>query len=240
VNEAEGLVVIVPSRGRPAAVSALVVAFEATCSAMTRLLVVVDDDDPDADRYREAMEPHTYRYRTSLLSQPGGSMVAALNAGAAHALTVWPHAAAIGFLGDDHRPRTAGWDAAYLAALAERPGFVYGDDRIQGVNLPTQIAISTSVVRALGHMAPPVLHHLYVDNYWRTLGQTAGCITYLPEVVVEHLHPVAGTAPVDDGYLRVNAPEVYAKDRAAFQAYMAEHGHRDVLAVLQAAAAVPR
>lgn len=240
MSAGEGLVVIVPSRGRPDAVSSLVAAFEETCQARTRLLIVIDDDDPDAGHYREAMEPHTYRHRTSLLSQPGGSMVAALNTGAAHALTAWPCADAIGFMGDDHRPRTAGWDAAYLAALAERPGFVYGDDRIQGIRLPTQIAISGPVVRALGHMAPPTLHHLYVDNYWRQLGQAAGCITYLPDVVVEHLHPVAGTALVDDGYLRVNAPAVYARDQAAFQAYMAEHGQRDVLAVLQAAAAVPQ
>jgi hypothetical protein len=235
-----GLVVIVPSRGRPEAVDRLVVAFEATCQATTRLLIIIDDDDPGADQYREAMEPHTYRFRTSLLSQPGGSMVAALNTGVAHVLATWPDVEAIGFMGDDHRPRTAGWDTSYLEALTTLPGFVYGDDRVQGVRLPTQVAISTPVVQALGHMAPPVLRHMYVDNYWLTLGRSSGCITYLPRVVVEHLHPVAGTAEWDDGYRRVNAPDVYAQDRAAIEAYMREHGPAEVLAVREACAGARR
>ncbi|MEO3875535.1 hypothetical protein ABGB18_42710 [Nonomuraea sp. B12E4] len=193
-------------------------------------MFAVDDDDPELLGYRGLLA----------LIRPNKSMVEALNITAAEVLKRDVTPKAIGFMGDDHRPVTRGWDSAYLDALAALPGFVYGNDKIQGANLPTQVAISTSVVQTLGHMAPPTLHHLYVDNYWRTLGRSAGCITYLPDVVVEHRHPVAGTAPVDDGYLRVNAPEMYRKDREAFQAYMREHGPMEVLAVREACAGVPR
>jgi hypothetical protein len=98
--------------------------------------------------------------------------------------------------------------------------------------------MSTEVVRALGHMAPPTQRHLYIDNYWRDLGRAAGCLTYLPDVVVEHVHPVAGKAAVDDGYRRVNAPEMYQRDAAAYEMYMREFGGRDVAAVRQALAGV--
>ena len=108
---------------------------------------------------------------------------------------------------------------------------MYGNDLFQRGNLPTQVAMSTAVVRALGHMAPPTLTHLYVDDYWLALGKSAGCITYLPDVIVEHCHPVAGKAEWDAGYARVNDRAMYDRDAAAFTAYWGEHGSRDVDAV---------
>jgi hypothetical protein len=131
-------------------------------------------------------------------------------------------------MGDDHRPRTRGWDAAYLEALHDLgTGIVYGDDLLQGANLPTQCAMTSNIVQALGCMAPATLRHMYVDNAWRALGEAAGCLRYLPEVVVEHLHPVAGKAEWDDNYRRVNAPEMYGHDADAFGEYLrgqfAEH-----------------
>jgi hypothetical protein len=230
LNEAEGLVVIVPSRGRPAAAHELATTFKRTCGLRTELVFAIDDDDPERPDYEDL----------DTLVGPNTTMVEALNRAAAEVLARPRPPMAIGFMGDDHRPRTAGWDVDYLAALAERPGFVYGDDLVQGVRLPTQVAISTQVVRALGHMAPASLRHMYVDDYWRDLGQAAGCITYLPNVIVEHLHPVAGTAAWDDGYRRVNAREVYAHDRQAFEAHMRDHGAAEVLAVQSACAAVAR
>ncbi|HET6737752.1 MAG TPA: hypothetical protein VFH76_02425, partial [Kribbella sp.] len=76
--------------------------------------------------------------------------------------------------------------------------------------------------------------------YWLSLGRAANCITYLPDVVVEHLHPVARKAAWDEGYQRVNASSMYERDQAAFSAYWAEHGDRDVAAVRSAVAGVVR
>lgn len=228
------LVVIVPSRGRPHTVAGMAEAFERTCTADTRLWFAVDDDDPTVEGYMAAAPKGVH-----VIASPNRSMVDALNSAARFLAGDDPaRRRALGFMGDDHRPRTPGWDRAYLDALAATPGIVYGNDLIQGANLPTQCAMSTDVVRALGHMAPPVLTHLYVDNYWRDLGRAAGCLTYLPDVVIEHVHPVAGKAAVDDGYRRVNAPQMYQRDAAAYETYMREHGGRDVAAVRQALAGV--
>jgi hypothetical protein len=228
------LVVIVPSRGRPHTVAEMAEAFEQTCTADTQLWFAVDDDDPTAEKYRAARAP--IAQGVHVVTSSNASMVDALNRAAVNLSVGAP--CAIAFMGDDHRPRTVGWDRAYLDALAAQPGIVYGNDLIQGPNLPTQCAMSTEVVRALGHMVPPVLTHLYADNYWRDLGKACGCLTYLPDVVIEHLHPVAGKAEVDDGYRRVNAPEMYQRDAAAYETYMREHGGRDVAAVRQALAEV--
>jgi hypothetical protein len=212
------LVVIVPSRGRPQAARELADAFTATCTADTELLFAVDYGDPTVGEYP--------RFNTWI--SDSRSMVEALN-NAALARVDAPTLFAVGFLGDDHRPRTRGWDAAYLEALRELgTGIVYGDDLLQRRNLPTQVAMTADIVRTLGFMAPPALTHLYVDNYWLELGTGAACIRYLPDVVVEHRHPVAGKAQWDEGYARVNNSEMYARDEQAFREYYANRLASDV------------
>jgi hypothetical protein len=201
------LTFVVPTRGRPTAAGELLIAFDELCGGDTRLLFVVDSDDPQLPGY-EAVVPD------NLLVGAHTNMVHALNAGAMSVVeTSW----AVGFMGDDHRPRTKNWDRRYLKALRELgTGMVYGDDLLQRENLPTQIAMTSDIIQALGWMAPPALVHLAVDNWWLTLGRFVGCIRYLPDVVVEHMHPVAGKAKWDAGHLRVNRPEMYGHDLATF------------------------
>lgn len=215
------LIVIVPSRERPHAARELAEAFAGTIQAETELWFAVDDNDPTLDEYKALMRSAAdigVAIWVEVVSSPC-TMVHALNEVARTATTERPFA--IGFQGDDHRPRTKGWDAAYLAALRELgTGIVYGDDLLQRQNLPTQCAMTADIVQALGYMAPPTLHHMYVDNFWRELGRNADCLRYLPNVVVEHLHPVAGKAQWDEGYIRVNDQTVFARDEDAFRQYL--------------------
>jgi hypothetical protein len=204
----------VPSRNRPAAARELAEVFAATVTSETGLLIVVDEDDP-AD-YTSALDGTEAQIAHASRQRATWGMVPALNQGVAWVAAEW-RPAAMGFMGDDHRPRTRGWDEAYLDALREmKTGMVYGNDLYQGEKLPTQIAMTTNIVQALGYMVSPELWHLYVDNYWLTLGQQAGCIRYLPSVIIEHMHPFAGKAKTDDGYRLVNSDIAYQFDRGAY------------------------
>jgi len=228
------LVVIVPSRGRPEAARALVQAFKATATADTMLVFAVDDDDPTRDEYPTAVREDMWVHASvCYVSNDLGSMVCTLNKAAYSIVNTFePAPFAVGFMGDDHRPRTVGWDAAYLDALRKLgTGIVYCDDGWQGEKLPTQCAITADIVATLGFMAPPGLRHMYVDNFWLDLGAAAGCIRYLPDVIVEHMHPAAGKAVVDAGYERVNAPQVFAADREAYERYRADRFDADVVKV---------
>lgn len=222
------LVVIVPSRERPESARAVAAAFEATCTADTRLVFAVDDNDPTRHLYPE----WTGLYRTQVF--PSRNMGEALNRAAwAVAWTEPPFGQdspfAVAFMGDDHLPRTVGWDQAYLDALRELgTGLVYGNDLLQGRGLPTQVALTSDIVRALGFMAPPALTHLFVDNFWLSLGNEAGCIRYLPDVIVEHRHPAAGKAALDAGYERVNSVAMQSRDEAAWLAYLESDFAADV------------
>lgn len=222
------LVVIVPSRNRPAAAVELATAFTETKST-ARLVFAVDEDDPTKNGYLDALA--AYPATTVHFGPAPSTMVKALNTVAGLYAN---EAYALAFMGDDHRPRTVHWDAMYLAALDQiGTGIVYGNDLLQGKRIPTQVAMTADIVRALGHMAPSTLTHLYVDNYWRDLGAGAGCLHYLPEVVVEHMHPIAGKAAWDAGHVRVNDRAMYQRDSDAYADYAGSHLADDV-AKLQA------
>lgn len=228
---------LVPTRGRPQAAVELLEAFDATCTAETFVAFVVDADDPLRDDYTHVVEgasrvdgPGQWlsrRAAAGVLVTPSTTMVEALNFAAIGYATTTP--VAVAFLGDDHRPRTKGWDTAYLEALRELgTGIVYGNDLLQGPRIPTQCAMTSDIVRALGFMAPPTLTHLFVDNFWKDLALAAGCLTYLPDVVVEHMHPVAGKAEWDAGHVRVNQPAMYQRDERAYRQYKATYLPADI------------
>jgi hypothetical protein len=215
------VIYIVPSRGRPQNIITLIRAWEAT-RAFAELFVAVDIDDPTFSEYEKILKtaPTWVKWGKARRTQPG--MVEALNRFATLHSRMNNGHDEIGFMGDDHAPRTWAWDTMIQDALKTQPGIVYGNDLIQGPNLPTAVAMSTSIVRALGRMAPMCLKHLYVDNYWKTLGEKLGRLTYMPTCIIEHMHPIAGKANWDDRYEAVNAGRVYDHDQRAYAKFIAD------------------
>lgn len=226
MNPDPELLVIVPSRGRPQHYARMVDAWRETGAFEqgAALLFACDNDDPTIDAYRREHAASDHQLPVlmtiALTWQP---MVAKLNRVAfqyASGPPVGPFA--LGFAGDDHVPRTAGWARRYVEELrALGTGIVYGDDRLQGRELPTQWAMTSDIVNMLGRMVPSGVEHLYCDNVIKLLGNEAGCLRYLPDVVIEHMHCITGKAPVDEGYLRVNRPEQYRRDLDAFHRWQA-------------------
>jgi hypothetical protein len=219
------LTVICPSRGRPEAAAEVVATFLATAIDLdTKLVFVVDPDDESADRYPgHHDEPFVYTYQLDYPSP--GNMNAAL--GRAIAEKIGADSAVVGFIGDDHRFRTEGWDAAIEDFLETHPGIAYADDLFQRERLPTNWFVSRPIVDAFG-MGLPALKHLYIDDYWKALGSAAGCFYYMPELVIEHMHPLAGKGEWDDGYRRVNDPSVYTGDGKVFHDWVERDMDHDV------------
>ncbi len=230
------LVILVPSRGRPDNAAELRVAFNSTSSLIdTRLMFVVDDDDPTGKEYGcDAIVWPAAKLgpREGEGARPRGC-VAPLN-WAANWLLSRPgyNASYVGFMGDDHRPRTFGWDAEYVKALNDGKAVVWGDDLLMHDAFPTQVAMDARIPRTLGYMAPPSFKHLCVDLVWKDWGQGLNRIQYLPEVVVEHMHPAAGKSELDQGYVDANSHN--AVDSAEYYRWK-EHDLPGELARLQTA-----
>lgn len=222
----ETVAVLVPTRGRPDRLGGLLteIARTATLEELHVIVGVCRDDTHrssymDAVARRSLMRPDGLG-RLSVITllfppPPGGhrGFVYPLNWLADRV----PHVAAHAVLGDDHRPRTLGWDARLKASLGEAPSFAYGRDLIHDQALPTSVMMSGSVYRTLGFIAPPSLGHLFVDNTWKAWGQSLDRLTYRPDVVIEHMHPLVAKAPDDDTYAAVRAGE--ERDTAAWLAY---------------------
>jgi len=184
-------------------------------SAASDLLFIIDANDPEHDQYHFEVGQElcmTIENQTRGMAYPINK--------AANAIAKQNKYDFFAFLGDDHRPRTAEWDLQLMAAMQRRPSMAYGNDLLQGKRLPTMIVMTSDIVKALGGMVPPNMKHLYLDNFWKKLGEDLGALTYLDDVIVEHMHPVAGKAEWDEGYKEVNAQEVYSFDALAYQNYI--------------------
>lgn len=228
----QDVVYLVPSRGRPHNIARLVHAWEETDAAeVAALVVALDDDDPELGGYLDNVAPLDapagVGYIVGERLRLGGTLNALAPVFAVDRLGV-------GFMGDDHVPRSAGWAQGLTAELAAGAAVVYGNDLIHGGALPTAVLIAGAVVRELGYFVPPGAVHLYLDNYWLELGRRLGRLSYRPDVIIEHLHPIAGKAPTDARYAEVNAPDVYAADEARFRRWLAEEAD-DAIAGLTAA-----
>lgn len=215
------LALLVPSRGRPENIVRLMQAMEATCRGDTTLIVGLDADDP------------------RVLEYPSGPVYEVAHD--LHFVTGWINYLAryrhrgydaLGHIGDDNVPETPGWDIRILQAL-ERTPFAFGNDlypREPG-SLPCHIFMRSQVVEALGYMAPPAITHI-ADLAWREWGKACG-ITYLDDVIIEHLHWSNGKAPMDAVYQAIVA--IDAEDNACFRAYAEwEHGLREDIAKITA------
>lgn len=128
--------------------------------------------------------------------------------------------------GDDHRARTWAWDLRVIEAFDQMgSGLVYTRDGLQDERLPTAPFWSADIVRELGWFFPPVLRHLYADDAWLRFARDIGRCTYLPDVLIEHLHPSATGAEPDA--INVENDSHYGEDRAAFEAFVASDEYRD-------------
>jgi len=217
------LAVVVPTRGRPDNVRKVISAWDFTNAwDVADLVLAVDADDPEYPAYVALYDDHPHPDTGEPLflvhvQEKWLPMVAKLNL---VSKTLAEDYFAVGFAGDDHLPQTIGWAQRYLTVLRELgTGMVYGDDGYQGANLSTEWAVTADVVRELGRMVPAPVEHMYCDNAMMDLFGGAGALRHLPEVRIEHFHPVAGKAASDVQYERVNGREQYARDRRAYEGW---------------------
>jgi hypothetical protein len=184
-----GLAVLTPSRGRPWHMQRLVNALRDTCKLDTDLYVAVDDDDPRLDDYKNLGLGH-------LEVGPRGTLTALTNKMAAGLAGEYRFLAS---LGDDHVPRTEGWDALLCGSIEAMggTGFAYADGSRWVI--PEAIVMSSDIVTALGWMANPRCAHYKIDDTWLELGVAARCIAYRHDVLVEHMQFGIPYDPLDPG-----------------------------------------
>lgn len=215
------MAVIVPTRGRPQNIRRLMESWVATKATAT-LWLGVDADDETFDMKMVNGLIEEFGIDVKISQDERTTMCGTLNALALRASVEYKF---VGFMGDDHCPRTTKWDHAICQELMDT-GIVYGNDLMQGALLPTAVFMTSDIIRTLGYMAPKTFTHLHLDTVWKVWGEKLERLTYLPDVVIEHMHPQAGKADWDEGHIRVNAGDMWERDNAAYADYV-DYGHLD-------------
>lgn len=223
------LTVYVPTKGRPQNAIRLQKAFYDTTTLNTRVLFILSDNDKELKNYLDA---GLDEFVVVSPARPG--FVNPVNLGYLHDRRKH-YSYAVGFMGDDHLPRTPAWDEKMVNALLHmKGGFVYGDDLLQGEAIPTSIVMSSEIPLTLGYITLPTLKHLYADNFWLDMGKAVNRIKYMPDVVIEHLHPAVGKAFTDAGYIFSSSFDLDQSDRKEYQRYLKEDLESDARIVASA------
>ncbi len=133
------------------------------------------------------------------------------------------------FVGDDHRFRTADWDAQFIQAFENLngTGYVYAPEGYHNENLATACAFSSNIVRAIGYACLPTLKHLFVDVYWMDMMAELGK-AYLPNVFIEHMHPVYGKSNWDENYTAVNDTAIGEHDKQTYEHWKLTQKNHDI------------
>jgi hypothetical protein len=216
------MALIVPSRGRPDNIVRLYEALIKT-NADVELVVGTDQDDPKIQQYYDVI---ANRNISMVVSPERSRFGPTLNSIAKRYADEYEYLA---WCGDDHLPITKEWDKRYREELSKmKSGIVYGNDLVQGVNIPTQMAFTSNIVKALGYAVPEGFIHLFIDNFFLELGKRLDGAIYLEDVIVQHLHYSVGNSQQDQTYKEANSPENWSNDQKRFHQYMTEEIDKDV------------
>lgn len=201
--------VIIPTRGRASAIKDRIIE-NASLSSCSDFVLAIDLDD--AGDYEWAASAGVFVSRGK-----SNGMNAALNRAAMERADEYDY---VSFMGDDSAVRTPGWDSIFVEALGSTCGGVaYGNDLLSHGLLPTFVMVSTNIVKPLGYFAPPILRHMFLDDFWLLLGHTLGRCHYDQNVIVEHMHHSAGKSDLDETYRATNRHLVNIRDRLNFFIY---------------------
>jgi hypothetical protein len=191
------LVVIVPMLGRAHRVEPLLESIHGTCEA--RVLFAVSPGDVEV---HEAID-RAHSERITVPRREAGDYARKIQAG------IDASSEPFIFTGADDLRFHPGWYEAARSKMTDRVGVVGTNDlsnpRVMRGEHATHFLIARWYV-ALGTVDQPgvLMHdgyvHEYVDDELVGTARKRGAWAFAADSVVEHLHPMAGKAPMDDLY----------------------------------------
>lgn len=195
---------------RPHLVEKLFECADATETSEVTWFLGIDDDD---DQW------YPQRSGVQYVRSPKAQLAVKTNELAA---LTWDEYPILAQIDDDQWPRTKHWDLAVLEAMDHLgAGLVYPNDGWMGEQTPVVPCWSATFAKRLGWFYHPDLIHLFCDNIVQELARAIDRVRYLPNVLIEHMHPIVQKTEWDDSYRESNSGEMWAHDEAVFKGYIA-------------------
>lgn len=184
--------VLTPTRGRPASVRRLIDSARTLAAGPVEFVFRCDEDDPELEGITRQLENDA-----NCLQIIGSRGVLSEMWNECYALS---QGDIVMQCGDDIIFRSPMWDKAVEQAFFGYPdgiALVYGNDCLQGENLATHGFVTRKWVATVGHFTPSQFSSDYGDQWLFDVARGIGRTHYVPELVTEHMHPVAGKAEWD-------------------------------------------
>ena len=196
--------ILCPSRGRPNDLERLIksVANTATESGRVEILVYVDDDDPEKFNYvmahkNLATDPAVGQLLNVdlLIDEPLTTPL--LN----NILADRAQGNILMIANDDQVFVDKNWDVRIDEEAAKFPDDIYCmwfDEGRYHEKICTFPILSRKWVDTLGYIEPFLFEHFNCDLWTWQIGQMIGRLNYIPDILVEHLHPDTGKSEADE------------------------------------------
>lgn len=223
------LLTICPSRGRPDVIAEMLKSFTETRSEKTDLLVYLNDDDPKLLDYKKVFADTYYPFVVVVIG-PRKFIVEVYNEFAlAH--SEYSYYAPIN---DDHIFHTYHWDEK-LIKIVEKKGAGWGlamaDDMLTDFTEsmhPSGCVISGNIIRALGYMVWPKLHHIGTDTFLQKICEGINRLFLTKDVIIEHRHWLNGRRPIDENYKWVYGADEQRYGACTISDYLYNHLPYDI------------
>jgi hypothetical protein len=210
------LLSICTSFRRPKMLKDMLASFYATKSPGTDILIYLHIDDPFLEEYKEYIDqyPHIFGPHTTL-QEVINHVVFETNREVPYYQVIC----------DDHIYRTQKWDSLLIAAIEKQAngwGFACGRDLINGDDWkswqhPSAEIWSWKMAHTLGYVYPKEFKHQGLDFYTKDLALAIDSLTFVPEVVIEHLWYGGCNKPMDDNIKEKYNPEAMKQADEAFE-----------------------
>jgi GT2 family glycosyltransferase len=203
-----------PSRGRPQLCKRMLQSAYATAANRDGVesLVLVDEDDPHLDEYCRLL-PESRVIKGARHSGVARAFNALSGLASGDILFTAP---------DDLMFRTAGWDSI-VREIVDRyaDGIVVavpydGREGAQGERC-THWFTTRRWVERVGNFVEERYEHFYCDTHVADIAARSGRLVFMPEVLIEHMHPKYGKGQWDDTYKLKRKNGMSSRDKARYR-----------------------
>lgn len=182
---------LLASRGRPHNLKRFIDAYIGT-KASTPVYLRLDVCDPTIEEYKKIKLPDTFILKIDKRARLGAAMKEIFD--------VYPLEPWYGLLADDLIPRTDNWDIRMIEAAGDRYISQANDLSPKPKNY-CHPCIGGELVRTAGFFGFPYTTHYFLEVVWKDLTRCNKKFgRYLPDVIVENLHPDFNKGQVDKTY----------------------------------------
>lgn len=229
------LLAICPTRNRPDALVEMLTSFHATHSQGTHLLIYISPCDPRYQDYRviaRSLPPDT-----EMIEGPRRFITETYNIFSTE--RVYDYYSSVN---DDHFFVTPEWDKRLIDVVEAKGkgwGCAMAADKLTDWSKhphPSGCVISGKIVRTLGYLFYPKLHHIGNDVLLGRLLKDLGLLFEAPEIIIEHRHWSNGYRPMDDNYKWIYGKEEQDYGDAAMKDYLFNQYHTDKKKIQEAMA----